>query len=519
MARVLTNNVTLQYAPETTFKAQPTTAWQSLEPNAINTYGASITTVPRDPISANRQRRKGVVTDLDSAVEFEADITQDLMDDFMEAFLFATAVNNDMDISVSNVDGTANEYDVSALTAGQAGKLDFSATEYASLIYARGFSTAANNGLKALDATVASMATAIGVTDTALVDETPPANARVELAGLRFLAGNTDVAWTYSSGVGTLTISNIMGFDFTAFGLTVGQFVHFGSPDSSGAVQNAFENASANDQFGYARITAITATTITFDKLDTALQNDSPTVPATVDMMFGKFIRNVARSDSAFLERSYHFELTYPDLASGPADAYEYAAGNFCNTIALNMPLTDKATATLSFIGTDTQPPTTSRATGASSATASLGTTAVNTSSDFARLRITDTDETGLTTDFKSLTVTINNNVSPEKVLNVLGAQFMNTGNFEIDIEAQIVFTSETVLSRIRNNTTVTMEFGFVNDDFGIILDVPSMTLGGGGREFPVNESVLANLSGIAFQDPTLGTSLSVSFFPTVPTS
>ena len=43
------------------------------------------------------------------------------------------------------------------------------------------------------------------------------------------------------------------------------------------------------------------------------------------------------------------------------------------------------------------------------------------------------------------------------------------------------------------------------------------MTLGGGDKEFPVNESVLLNLTGQAFGDTTLGTSIGISLFPIVP--
>jgi hypothetical protein len=45
------------------------------------------------------------------------------------------------------------------------------------------------------------------------------------------------------------------------------------------------------------------------------------------------------------------------------------------------------------------------------------------------------------------------------------------------------------------------------------------MTLGGGDREFPVNESILVNTTAQAFGDPTLGTSLGVSLFPYAPSS
>lgn len=104
--------------------------------------------------------------------------------------------------------------------------------------------------------------------------------------------------------------------------------------------------------------------------------------------------------------------------------------------------------------------------------------------------------------------------MSPEKVLGRLGAAFINTGNFEIDVEAQLVFTNAAVIEKVRDNETCTLDFILRNDDGVIAVDIPSCTLGGGDREFPVNESVLINTVAQAFGDATLGYSLGVSIFP-----
>jgi hypothetical protein len=172
---------------------------------------------------------------------------------------------------------------------------------------------------------------------------------------------------------------------------------------------------------------------------------------------------------------------------------------------------------TFGFVGTDTAPPTITRATNAATPVLPIKTGAMNTSADIARLRITKTDETGITTYFKSLNFTLNNNVTPENVLAVLGAAFINIGNLDVDIDTQLVFTNKEVPIAIRDNTTVTMDWSLRNDDGGMFFDVPAMTLGGGDKEFPENESVLINTPAEAFKDPTLGTSLSVSLFPFLP--
>lgn len=511
MARVLTNNIQLAYARESSLGTLPgSPSWNIVEPNEIGSYGVKIKTVARDPISQSRQRRKGAVVDLDSMVEFKADLTVSAFMDFAEGFLFSNAVNTEMTIPVSAVDGSADSYTVAALSATQAGKLQWESSGYATLIYARGFANSANNGLKVLDADPATTDTSVGVTDTGLVDETVSGNATIELCGVRAKTG--DLAINVTSGVATLTNgenSVTSALDFTTLGLTVGQFIHIGGLASG-------QRFSAG--YGYGRITAISATSITLDKLQGTLATD-PGTGDTVDILFGRFLRNVNVSDSDYLELSTQFELAAEDLEGVGTPAYLYAKGNYCDEMTIELPLTSKAMMGFGFKGTDTDDPTTSRATNASSAKSPNMTSAFGTSSDIARLRITDVDETGLTTDFKNLTLTFRNSVSPEKVVGTLGAKYMNAGNFEVEMEAQLIFTEKDVITRMRNNTTVSMDFSLVNSDGALFFDIPSMTVGGGDLNFPVNQSVLMKTTCNAFEDAALNTSIGISVFPVVPTS
>jgi hypothetical protein len=238
-----------------------------------------------------------------------------------------------------------------------------------------------------------------------------------------------------------------------------------------------------------------------------------------VDIYFGKYYRNVPVDDGDYLERSFTFEGSYPDLGGVGTPEYEYAVGNYCNTVAFQLPLTDKATMSFGFIGTNTLDITPTRDSEGGNAYSPTQTVAFNTSADIARLRITEVDETGITTYFKSLTLTMNNNVSPEKVLGTLGAAFMNVGNFDIDIESQVLFTDKAVINAIKNNTTVTMDFSLRNDNGGFFVDIPSMTINGGDKEFPENETVLINTPAEAFEDATYGTSIGISSFAFLPSA
>ena len=515
MGRVLTNNTGLNYNIETSLGVAGTD-WVKTEPNDISSFGAEITSVARDPISQNRQRRKGTVTDLDSAVEFEADLTMSAMRDFIEGFCFNAAGNSIATQmgATGTVDGGASEDSFTGLASMSAAQAALLATDV--LIWVNGFNLAANNGLNVVALDVASTDTVISVPTGTLTAETG-ATSQVSIAGVRLPAGDAPT-WTYAAPYATLASTGVDA-SLVAAGLLVGQMVHIGSIASlGGAIQNALENGGANDMFGYARVVSFDTDEVVFDKLDDSLKFTDAAIATDMDIVFGEFIRNVPVSDSEFLERSFQFEAVMPNLGDGTPgnvdDSYRYSLGNFCNSAAFSLPLSNKATVTFGFIGTDTDNPTTTRKSGASSAVDPTQTAALNTSSDIARLRVTDVDEGGITTDFKTLTITLNNNVSPEKILGTLGAAYVNTGNFEVDIEASMLFTNPLVINKIRDNETVTMDFIVKNDDGVIALDIPSMTLGGGTTEFPVNESVILSSTGEAFGDAKLGTSIGVSLFP-----
>lgn len=526
MGQVLVNDVGLSCAVESSPGVLPgSPLWFQLEPNAITSLGAEITTVARNPISRLGQRRKGTIVDLDAGTEHDADLTISAMVLFAEAFLHAIAVNTEMTFRAANVDATG--YIIPAATATQAGKLQFTSGGPISLVWGAGYANAANNGAHALTADTAMSGTAIAFSGA--VVETAPANAEVSIMGIRGKAG--DLRITVSGATATLTSNNAgaTAINFTTLGLTVGQKIHVGGLLAA----NQFAGAGAVKSLGYARITSIAANSLGLDKLDARLITSDGTdtgsggTPVAVDLLFGRFIRNVPVSNTTeYLRRSFMFEESSPNLyetepptpVANP-DGFVYVKGCRANEMTWRMPGQNKSDIGFGFVGLNADDPVnnSARKTNAASALAPLFTGAFNTSADFARLRLEDVDATGLSTDFKDMTVTVANNIAPEKVLGRLGARYINKGNFELDIETTALFNNPLVPARIKANTRATMDWILRNDDGAIAVDLPSCTIGNGGREYPLNESVKITLEVAAFVDPVLGTSMSISLFPATP--
>jgi len=520
MAAVDRNTIGLKYAFEATEGTVPTTGYRQVEPNDITTFGASITTTPRNPISVNRQARKGPVTDLEASAEWTEDLTLGSFRQWVEAAVFADLDNKALrDLAVAVVDGTNDEYDVAAVSAAQAGLLLYGAATGASLLWAEGFAASANNGLKILDAAVASRATSIGVTGS--LTAATGQSGKLTLAGYR-VTGSFD--WTWDAGAKTATLELTgLGTALNGKGLAVGQQVHIGSVDSLGDDLDNGITIGSTEVFGWCRVKSFTANTIVFDRVATMLQGSASAHTGDIDLVFGEFIRNVAVTASNYERKSASIELQSPGLDVTPSNVrgkeFEYLRGGLLNTLTVNLPITDKATMGLAFIGSDVGNPEEQKGSSGTvqNPVARAGdispelTEPFNTTSDFARLRVIEADEDGLTTDFKSATLTIGNNVTGEKVLGTLGNKFTNLGQLSVGLAAQVIFSSGEVPKAIRENATLAAEAIIANDDGVIAFDIPSLTMGGGTREYPENAKVLINTENTAFADDDLNTSIGIS--------
>ena len=227
----------------------------------------------------------------------------------------------------------------------------------------------------------------------------------------------------------------------------------------------------------------------------------------TIQVFFGRVLKNETGTD--IVRRTYNVErqLGAPDDASPTEIQSEYLVGATPNEMTLNIPTSDKAMIDLAFVAMDHE--TRTGAVGIKSGTraAAIEESAFNTSSNVPLINlavVSDTDEnpTPLFAFAEEMSIVINNNVSPDKAIGVLGGFDASYGNFEVNGSMTAYFMDVNSIAAIRNNSDVTMDMHLVKENAGITVDVPLMSLGDGRLDATQNEAIRIPLS----QEAAIGT-------------
>lgn len=504
------SNVTeLRYAEEASYKTLPgTPTWVPLEPNSYTDFGGQITTVARNPINSSRQRKKGVVTDLDASGAFDTDLTQTNMQDLLQGFMFAdlrTKVEFGGAGEITNVDGVGNDYEAaSGLDAFSAGDL----------VFASGFTNADNNGLKRVTAAAAASLT---VAET-VVNETPPAGATLVQVGFQAAADDLNIDVTGS--LPKLTSDGGIA-DFTVFNLIPGEALFLGG--DSAATQFS---ASSGVNNGLKRIRLVETDGITFDKSTATMVAESLSGGETIQFFFGRVLKN--ELGSSIVRRTYNLERTLgaPDDALPAQIQSEYITGAVPNEFTFNIATADKLTCELSFVGADSE--TRTGATGVKSGNrpSLVEMDAFNTSSDFSSIKMAqvvagDEAPTPLFAFVTDLTININNNATPNKAVGTLGAFEVTTGTFEVGGELTAYFGNVTAVQAVRDNADITLSSFLVKANAGINIDIPLITLGDGRPDVSQDEAITLPLNMAAATgakiDSNLDHTLLITFFDYLP--
>jgi hypothetical protein len=498
------SNVTgLRYAVEESFKVLPTTpAWIPLEPNSYADFGGELTTVARNPINPSRQRKKGVVTDLDASGGFNTDLTQSNLQDMFQGFAFADLRTKD-EIAVATVDGTGNDYEPAAGGDGYVA---------GDLLFAKGFDDGANNGLKTV--TGSPGAATVPVVETLVTAATQ--TGTISRVGKVMGTGELDVD---VSGTWPRLVRASGTVDFTTLGLISGEFIFVGG-DGAG---EAFATAANN---GLMRVRDVGADYIELDKTAATMANETGT-GLTVHLYFGRVLKN--ESDGTLIKRrTYQLERTLgaPETTQPAQIQAEYLTGSVPSEMTINMPVADKITVDVSFASADNEQRDAATGVKSGDRPALVEADAFNTSSDFYRIKLATVTEGDAFPDplfafVTELTLTLNNNVSGNKALGVLGSFEVTAGTFAVSGSLTAYFATLEAVAAVRNNSDVTLDVSLVKANQGIVFDIPLIALGDGRlnveQDQPITLPLTTDAATGAKVNPNQDHTLLLCFFDYLP--
>jgi hypothetical protein len=91
--------------------------------------------------------------------------------------------------------------------------------------------------------------------------------------------------------------------------------------------------------------------------------------------------------------------------------------------------------------------------------------------------------------------LTVNNNVSPDKAIGVLGAFDASVGDFEVGGEVTAYFSDVAAIAAVRANSDVTLDIILARANTGVVVDLPLVALGDGRLSIEKDKAVTLPLS------------------------
>ena len=492
-AKIDSNVTGGRFAEEATLGVLPgSPVWHPLEPNGYKDFGGQISTTARRPISVTRSRKKGSVTDLDSSGGFMQDLTFNNSTRLMQGFMFAamrerknTVPMNGAAIVVTAATAVTNKYTAAA---------GLNTFLVGSLVLATGFAIAANNGVKTVTTAIATE-----LTVSEALSAEGASSGKIETVGFKFPLATLAIAM--SGSLVRLTSSTT---DLTTLGFIPGEWIFVGGD----AVGSKFVNNQ-----GWARISAIVATYLEFDKVDWAPVAELAT-GLTIQIFTGSVIRNES-TEALITRRSVQLERTLGNDGNGTMS--EYIVGAVANEMTLNVPTAEKVSIDFGFVAINNEQRTGTTGVKAGTRPAIVDTVAFNTASDFNRIKLSLVDATtanvlplfGYATD---MTLTVNNNVSPNKAIGVLGAFETTTGMFEVGGKVTAYFSDINAVKAVRDNADVTLDMVMVVQNRALLFDIPLLALGDGRLNVEQDKAIMVPLETMAAESKYGHTLLFQSF-------
>lgn len=503
------NTTESRWSEESSYKlANGSAVWVLVEPNSFSEASAKFTKVARNPIKADRQRDKGVLTDLDANFGFQTDLTQSNHQELFQG-LYRAVLRQKLTFGgagqLLTVNGSNQFTAASGLDAFAVGDL---------VVLRRGNKSAGNSDR--LLRVTASAAGLLTVAET-LSAETLPADAILVRNGVRTAAGDIDVDASQAYPALTSTTLN-----FTTLGLVVGQTIWIGGDVAAERFAvNAVNNCAA-------RVRTIAANRLTLDKASKGAMITEAQAGQTIHLYFGgRVLKNEV--GSLIVRKSYQLErsLNASDDAAPAQIQSEYFTGGVLSKGVMNLSQAEKIVWDLSFMAADHETRTGVVGLKAGTRPGIESSDAQNTTSNLKRVRLAkvvsgDEAPLPLVTFIKSATVTIDNNDQPLKALTVLGAFEMSQGDFAVSGTLECYFASIDVIAAVRDNSDCTLDVMEFCNGSGWTLDLPLIALDDGSVQVAKDQPIMIPLNFNAASgeqvDPVLDYTACMTFFDGLPT-
>lgn len=487
-----TNRVAIRAVKEASFGVVPSTPdVQELAITGLPGLAFTPETVVSEQIRSDRQIDDLALVGGEAAGDVNGELRFRAHDLLLEGAFFnlfqsrTSRVNNEGVTQITNVDGTAEEFDVT----------DEGNTVVANdILRGEGFDNAVNNGFHIVTGSPTN--TTFGVT-TNLVDETPPVGARLSHVGRRGAAA--DLVLTISGSTGTLASTLL---DLTTLGLQKGDWIKLAGFSSD------------LDNNGYFRI-GIDPTTnlLTFDIVPSGASSESPA--GAVDIYFGERLIN------GTTQQSYSFEQEYQDHS--PV-TYQYFRGMTVDGLSISAEPQAIVTLAFTFSGKDAffsdsgTPASTpdqlpavdgaGRVNGATTLSVPVG-QILNSSSNVGRIARGGAAITGANFVLEA-TIEIANNLRQRPAVGFLGAVSIGSGEFGVTGSLNTYFDDASLARDVVNNTETSFDIRFEdNDSHAVLLDAPRIKFSEGAPDVPgKNQDVTLPLSYQAIRHPTFNYTL-----------
>lgn len=480
------NRTAIRVTKETSYRVLPETPhYQELRFNS-DTLAYTPTTETSNEIDSSRQVKDLILTGYDAAGDIVTEYSIENLDPILEGALANTWLRTpevyngpgwEYAATATRISGVTFATSTATFTTAASSVLNGSAInatgaafKVGMLVRATGFSTAANIGLFPV---TASTATTVAVTGGA-AEASPPVGARLKVVGAQGASGDITAVTAGGNALVTTTL------DWTTMGLIVGQWVKISSEGGN----YSFATSGCNV---YARISAISATRLSFDVVTGSSWAADTGTSKTIRVYWGDTIRNGVTPASYRIEKSYVLDA---------GQRYAYYRGMQVGTIAVSAETRAVVTATVSWTGSDSTPMSPTRDSGAVTLASPAGT--VLDSSNSVPLLLEAGTTLASPNYVSSFSFTLENNLRAQSAVGTAGAVGIGMGRSVFTGNLNTYFGDETILTKLINNTassvTITLrdQATFKSD----LWDVPRLKYSSGTPETTgVDTDIFSNLA------------------------